>query len=148
MYMVFISIHMCLHTLTHSVSGPYKIIINVCFIILMFLLQPFPNWVLRHFQISLPVSSWRDWNSSVSIVTNLRTGRPANRRVFLAGSEISVYTIATRSTLGKNHPLNTLRTGDADLRLYITTLQDGWCKSAFLTRWNSVHLQVLLSATP
>ena len=29
---------------------------------------------------------------------------------------------------------NTLRTGDADLRFYITTVQDGWCKSAFLTR--------------
>ena len=30
--------------------------------------------------------------------------------------------------------LNTLRTGDADLRFHITTVQDGWCKSAFLTR--------------
>ena len=29
---------------------------------------------------------------------------------------------------------NTLRTGDADLRFYITTVQEGWCKSAFLTR--------------
>ena len=29
--------------------------------------------------------------------------------------------------------LNTLRTGDADLRLYITTVQDGWHKSGFLT---------------
>ena len=29
---------------------------------------------------------------------------------------------------------NTLWTGDADLRLYITTVQDGWGKSAFLTR--------------
>ena len=29
---------------------------------------------------------------------------------------------------------NTLRTGDADLRFYITTVQDGWRKSAFLTR--------------
>jgi len=28
---------------------------------------------------------------------------------------------------------NTLRTGDADLRFYITTVQDGLCKSAFLT---------------
>ena len=28
----------------------------------------------------------------------------------------------------------TVRTGDADLRFYITTVQDGWCKSAFLTR--------------
>ena len=29
--------------------------------------------------------------------------------------------------------VNTLRTGDADLRFYITTVQDGWGKSAFLT---------------
>ena len=33
-----------------------------------------------------------------------------------------------------NGSLNTLRTGDADLRFYITTVQDGWRKSAFLTR--------------
>ena len=38
--------------------------------------------------------------------------------------------------------------GDADLRFYVTTVQDGWRRFAFLTRWNSVHLQVLLSATP
>ena len=30
--------------------------------------------------------------------------------------------------------VNTLRTGDAYLRFYITTVQDGWGKSAFLTR--------------
>ena len=30
--------------------------------------------------------------------------------------------------------VNTLRTGDVDLRFYITTVQDGWRKSAFLTR--------------
>ena len=30
--------------------------------------------------------------------------------------------------------INTLRTGDADLRFYVTTAQDGWRKSAFLTR--------------
>jgi hypothetical protein len=30
--------------------------------------------------------------------------------------------------------LSILRTSDADLRLYITTVQDGWRKSAFLTR--------------
>ena len=30
--------------------------------------------------------------------------------------------------------INTLWTGDADLRLYITTVQDGWRKSAFLKR--------------
>ena len=30
--------------------------------------------------------------------------------------------------------INTLRTGDVDLRFYITTVQDGWRKSAFLTR--------------
>ena len=31
-----------------------------------------------------------------------------------------------------NRRLNTLRTGDADLRFYITTVQDGWRSSAFL----------------
>jgi len=44
--------------------------------------------------------------------------------------------------------LQLCRTGDADLRFYVTTVQDGWRRFAFLTRWNSVHLQVLLSATP
>jgi len=44
--------------------------------------------------------------------------------------------------------LNTLRMGGADLRFYVTTVQDGWGIFAFLSRWNSVHLQVLLSATP
>ena len=39
--------------------------------------------------------------------------------------------------------INTLRTGDAYLRLYITTVRDGWRKSAFLTRaWfpRTIHL--------
>ena len=39
--------------------------------------------------------------------------------------------------------INTLWMGDADLRLYITTVQDGWRKSAFLTRaWfpRTIHL--------
>jgi len=30
-----------------------------------------------------------------------------------------------------NKSVNTLRTGDAHLRTYITTVQDGWRKSAF-----------------
>ena len=52
--------------------------------------------------------------------------------------------------IGKTLPfcINTLRTGDTDLRFYVTTVQDGWRRFAFLTRWNLVHLQVLLSATP
>ena len=33
----------------------------------------------------------------------------------------------------KECTVNTLRTGDADLRFYITTVQDGWHKSPFLT---------------
>ena len=35
---------------------------------------------------------------------------------------------------GTDWVFNTLRTGDADLRFYITTVQDGWRKPAFLTR--------------
>jgi len=43
--------------------------------------------------------------------------------------------------------INTLRTGDADLCFYVTTVQDGWRRFAFLTRWNSVHLQVCCICT-
>ena len=35
---------------------------------------------------------------------------------------------------GREFMINTLRTDDADLRFYITTMKDGWRKSAFLTR--------------
>ena len=35
---------------------------------------------------------------------------------------------------GIHHQVTTLRTDDADFRFYITTVQDGWRKSAFLTR--------------
>ena len=51
-----------------------------------------------------------------------------------------LYLIHTLNTFSQ---INTLRTGDADLRLYITTVQDGWRKSAFLTRaWfpRTIHL--------
>ena len=61
---------------------------------------------------------------------------------------ITVFTTARQwqltstSTLPTSHyhfllsniNFNTLRTGDADLRFYITTVQDGWRKSAFLIR--------------
>ena len=40
----------------------------------------------------------------------------------------------------KSHSFNTLWMGDADLHLYITTVKDGWCKSAFLTRLVSTHI--------
>jgi len=45
--------------------------------------------------------------------------------------------------LCRKYKINILRTGDADLRLYITTVQDGWRKSAFLIRaWfpRTIHL--------
>jgi hypothetical protein len=35
--------------------------------------------------------------------------------------------------------INTLGTGDTNLRFYITTVQDGWCKSVFNTRLVSTH---------
>jgi hypothetical protein len=49
---------------------------------------------------------------------------------------------STFRNLGSHN--NTLRTGDVDLRLYITTVQDGWRKSAFLTSvWFSARSRVL-----
>ena len=47
------------------------------------------------------------------------------------------------SSMDELQPINTLWIGDADLRFYITTVQDGWRKSAFLTRaWfpHTTHL--------
>ena len=44
----------------------------------------------------------------------------------------SMTGIWMKSQLMKN--VNTLRKDDGDLRFYITTVQDGWRKSAFLTR--------------
>ena len=66
--------------------------------------------------------------------------------IFFLGT---VHTRAVRlrgsvNSVTKNYfNFNTLRTGDANLRFYITTVQDGWRKSAFLTRdcfpW-TIHL--------
>jgi hypothetical protein len=53
--------------------------------------------------------------------------------------------------LSESDNVNTLRTADADLRLYITTVQDGRRKSAFLTRaWfpRAVHLITQWSLSP
>jgi hypothetical protein len=47
---------------------------------------------------------------------------------------LNCVTEKTTSVVARLQSVNTLWTGDTDLRLYITTLQDGWCKSAFLTR--------------
>ena len=55
----------------------------------------------------------------------------------------SVFTGSGILHIGDSWLFNTLWTGDADLRLYITTVQDGWRKSAFLTRlWvpRTIHL--------
>ena len=67
-------------------------------------------------------------------------------------NDISLYLILSLFVHTTDHRLkhveliriiNTLRTGDADLHFYITTVQDGWSKSAFLTRtcfpW-TIHL--------
>ena len=63
--------------------------------------------------------------------------RPMPYAVRLLGSAESSVIVSfgmlfsTRQTFAY---VNTLRTGEADLRFHITTVQDGWRKSAFLTR--------------
>jgi len=56
--------------------------------------------------------------------------------------------LLSHTAMHESMDINTLRTGDAELRFCVTTVQDGWRRFAFLTGWNSLHLQVLLSATP
>ena len=55
------------------------------------------------------------------------------RMVIITGYFTKTSVIATL-VIGIKNKINTLRTVDANLRFYITTVQDGWCKSAFLTR--------------
>ena len=53
--------------------------------------------------------------------------------LYLGYTSSPLYRIFDRHLIHKSE-INTLWTGDADLRLYITIVQDGWRKSAFLTR--------------
>jgi hypothetical protein len=74
---------------------------------------------------------------------NMGLTRPPNKNIMLiyqpkAGHQnyktlLHKYVIRQVCYASSNMILNTLRMGDADLHLYITTVQDGWCTSAFLT---------------
>jgi len=94
-------------------------------------------------------------NKKTSIAVNtLRTG-DADLRFYVTTVQdgwrrfaFLRYNCAGRVTQICVFTLQLRRTGDTDLRFYVTTVQDGWRRFAFLTRWISVHLQVLLSATP
>jgi hypothetical protein len=57
-----------------------------------------------------------------------------SRRARFTTKKISGKILYFDIVVGFNAFNTKLRTGDADLRFYITTVQDGWCKSAFLTR--------------
>ena len=60
----------------------------------------------------------------------LRTPTPTPKTFASGLCELPISYIAVNC----QYDLNTLRTGDANLCFYITTAQDGWRKSAFLTR--------------
>ena len=76
--------------------------------------------------------SWRAYKHNIDTVSLQKDTRvnPGDLRTKLILSGMSEYQESWNISLF----LNTLRTGDADLRFYITTVQDGWRKSAFLTR--------------
>ena len=86
------------------------------------------NVIHKHniWQISLYLSSN---STSWKFVTELtfRFGYPT---IFISCKHTP---LPLHSYIVHSHIINTLRTGDADLRFYITTVQDGWRKSAFLT---------------
>ena len=63
------------------------------------------------------------FNTRMSVGTYLRNEKCSEKSGMFPNFEVICLFI-----------FNTLRTGDADLRFYITTVQDGWFKSAFLTR--------------
>ena len=56
-----------------------------------------------------------------------KSSQPCSNTISLYSAQDAAPSVATGL-------INTMRTGDADLRFHITTVQDGWRKSAFLTR--------------
>jgi len=99
--------------------------------------------------------NYRQWNAVGSLDDGHKDARntlryywlPINHYLLhLAGFSFSYLSKMhghSNIKFSKRERLNTLWTGDADLRLYITTVQDGWRKSAFLTRaWfpRTIHL--------
>ena len=94
------------------------------------------QWLLRMLNYTLTESTFRNG------LTKFLQERYALFCVFTE-SETNKHQFTFICTHYFTNPLNTLRTGDADLRLYITTVQDGWRNSAFLTRaWfpRTIHL--------
>ena len=83
------------------------------------------------FNLTLQFSVW----GLFKIVSKLR--RKVNVRVLLLWTNKKRNSDKQAATegyvMGVFYVFNTLRTGDANLRFYITTVQDGWRKSAFLT---------------
>ena len=75
-------------------------------------------------------------NSNVYLMSPQYTVSPDNRYVtcFSGTRDPSGSHIVADVCIDNPGNINTLRTGDAHLRFYITTVQDGWGKSAFLTR--------------
>ena len=95
--------------------------VNICFPTLGLALQ---------FEVLLLISIWKP---------GVCCGCPQRRR-YTRDCPTAVFCNTARQcnisfSLANRHneEINTLRTGDADLRFYVTTVQDGWRKSAFLT---------------
>ena len=121
------------------------------------LLRPFNNYIFFFLQLLLSFQS-----SSINPFSPHQSSNPFRPGKFRSTSFSSSWWTSFHNffwqsplfhSLDMSIPLKlfgfkALRTGDADLRFYVTTVQDGWRRFAFLTRWNSVHLQVLRSATP
>ena len=151
----------CNKSLAHmkSVEHLVSVITNWCF--------------LKYFLSSCPTEQSLRWRQYIYVISQLMgafisiaagTFKLAWFLYFLQGKEPFICTVYQLYTIkvkcehmlhytwchedwwgggGCRAILNTLWMGDADLRLYITTVQDGWRKSAFLTRaWfpRTVHL--------
>ena len=83
---------------------------------------------------------WGDVLLMIVVCTSKGTDRYYTCMLKITSTDFHALVLVTTSISVKNQSklqrkfFNTLRTGDADLRFYITTVQDRWRKSAFLTR--------------
>jgi hypothetical protein len=101
------------------------------------------SWELK--QVMFP----EHWTSTPNNTADNSWGQecfklPAQAQVLCCTNTVCVWFVVVRKSIQVETDVNTLRTGDADLCLYITTVQDGWRKSAFLTSaWFPARSRVL-----
>ena len=121
--------------------SPFTVILfsNPLYLFTLFSNTRYPHWATRKEEFvcsdapnSLwPVISAEERRNTIDLLLRINLVLRSSARNW-RNTNKNTSTARQLATFCKH--INTLRTGDANLRFYITTAQDGWSKSAFLTR--------------